>query len=113
MRALTGVRTGRYKGAKGEEMSISREDVIHVSRLARLNLSEDEVEKFTGQLGAILEHIAKLNEVDTGGVEPTSHVLDIVNVFREDAVTDPPIENMEKMAPDFARGHFRVPKVIE
>ena len=94
-------------------MSISREDVIHVSRLARLNLSEDEVEKFTGQLGAILEHIAKLNEVDTGGVEPTSHVLDIVNVFREDAVTDSPIENMAKMAPDFARGHFRVPKVIE
>ncbi len=113
MRALTRARTGRYKGAKGEEMSISREDVVHVSRLARLNLSEDEIEKFTGQLGAILEHIAKLNEVDTEGVAPTSHVLDIVNVFREDAVTDSPIENMEKMAPDFAKGHFRVPKVIE
>ena len=80
-------------------MSISREDVIHVSNLARLNLREDEVEKFTEQLGAILEHIAKLNEVDTEGVEPTSHVLDLVNVFREDAVTESPIENIEKMAP--------------
>ncbi len=87
--------------------------MIHVSNLARLNLREDEVEKFTEQLGAILEHISKLNEVDTEGVEPTSHVLDLVNVFREDEVTESPIENMEKMAPDFARGHFRVPKVIE
>lgn len=113
MRALTGARTGLYKGAKGGVMSISREDVIHVSRLARLNLSDDEVEKFTEQLGAILEHIAKLNEVNTEGVAPTSHVLDITNVFREDAVTESPIENMAKMAPDFAKGHFRVPKVIE
>lgn len=94
-------------------MSISREEVIHVSRLARLNLREEEVEKFTGQLGAILEHVSKLNEVDTEGVPPTSHVLDLVNVFREDAVTESPIENMEKMAPDFEKGHFRVPKVIE
>ena len=94
-------------------MSISREDVIHVSNLARLKLREDEVEKFTEQLSAILEHIAKLNEVDTEGVEPTSHVLDIVNVFREDEVTESPIENIEKMAPDFEKGHFRVPKVIE
>ena len=94
-------------------MSISREEVIHVSRLARLNLREEEVEKFTGQLGAILEHVSKLNEVDTEGVPPTSHVLDLVNVFREDAVTESPIENMENMAPDFEKGHFRVPKVIE
>lgn len=94
-------------------MLISREEVIHVSRLARLNLREEEVEKFTGQLGAILEHVSKLNEVDTEGVPPTSHVLDLVNVFREDAVTESPIENMEKMAPDFEKGHFRVPKVIE
>ena len=94
-------------------MSISREEVIHVSRLARLNLREEEVEKFTGQLGAILEHVSKLNEVDTEGVPPTSHALDLVNVFREDAVTESPIENMEKMAPDFEKGHFRVPKVIE
>ena len=94
-------------------MSISREEVIHVSRLARLNLREEEVEKFTGQLGAILDHVSKLNEVDTEGVPPTSHALDLVNVFREDAVTESPIENMEKMAPDFEKGHFRVPKVIE
>ncbi len=94
-------------------MAISREEVLHVSRLARLDLRDAEIEKFTGQLGAILAHVSRLNEVDTEGVEPTSHVLDIVNVFRADAVTEAPIENMEKMAPDFVRGHFRVPKVIE
>ncbi len=94
-------------------MSISREDVVHVSKLARLELREDEIEKFTAQLGTILEHISKLNEVDTEGVEPTSHVLDIVNVFREDEVTESPIEGMEKMAPDFQKGHFRVPRVID
>ncbi len=94
-------------------MSISREEVIHVSNLARLNLREDEVEKFTEQLSAILEHIAKLSEVDTEGVEPTSHVLDLVNVFREDEVTESPIEDIEKMAQDKKKGHFRVPKVIE
>lgn len=94
-------------------MAISREDVQHVSRLARLELSEDEVEKFTDQLGKILEYISKLNELDTEGVPPTAHVLDITNVFRDDVVNTTPIEGMEKMAPDFARGHFRVPKVIE
>ena len=87
-------------------MSISREDVIHVSNLARLNLREDEVEKFTEQLSAILEHIAKLNEVDTEGVEPTSHVLDIVNVFREDEVTESPIEEYRKNGARFRKRPF-------
>ncbi len=94
-------------------MSISCEDVLHVSRLARLELNEDEVEKFTDQLGVILEHVSRLNEVDTEDVPPTSHVLDIVNVFRKDEANESPIENMEKMAPDFEKGHFRVPRVIE
>jgi aspartyl-tRNA(Asn)/glutamyl-tRNA(Gln) amidotransferase subunit C len=94
-------------------MAISREDVQHVSRLARLELSEDEVEKITGRLGKILGYISKLNEIDTEGVPPMAHVLDITNVFREDVVDTTPIEGMEQMAPDFDRGHFRVPKVIE
>jgi aspartyl-tRNA(Asn)/glutamyl-tRNA(Gln) amidotransferase subunit C len=94
-------------------MTISREDVLHVSRLARLELSEAEIEKFTGQLGDILEYISKLNELDTEGIPPTAHVLDITNVFRDDVVSASPIEGMEQMAPDFDRGHFRVPKVIE
>ena len=94
-------------------MAISREDALHVSQLARLELSEDEIEKITGRLDKILGYISKLNELDTEGVPPTAHVLDITNVFREDAVDTTPIEGMEQMAPDFDRGHFRVPKVIE
>ncbi|MDA0999723.1 MAG: Asp-tRNA(Asn)/Glu-tRNA(Gln) amidotransferase subunit GatC [bacterium] len=94
-------------------MAISKEDVLHVSRLARLNLSEEEVEKFRHQLSGILDYISKLNELDTENVPPTSHVLDLVNVFREDKVDRAPIENMEKMAPEFDKGHFRVPKVID
>ncbi len=94
-------------------MAISSEDVRHVSRLARLNLSEEELEKFTGQLGDILEYISKLNELDTEGVPPTSHVLEIHNVFRQDAVDQTPIEHMDRMAPEFEKGHFRVPKIIE
>ncbi|HBK79318.1 MAG TPA: Asp-tRNA(Asn)/Glu-tRNA(Gln) amidotransferase GatCAB subunit C [Nitrospinae bacterium] len=93
-------------------MAISREDVLHVSRLARLDLSEADVDKLTGELGSILEYVSKLDELDTEGVPPTAHVLDISNVFREDVVDTTPIEGMERMAPDFSRGHFRVPRVI-
>ena len=94
-------------------MAISREDVIHVSRLARLELSEEEIERFTHQLGAILDYISMLNELDTEDVPPTAHVLEITNVFREDEATAPRIEGMERMAPHFYKGHFQVPKVIE
>lgn len=94
-------------------MAISKEDVLHVSRLARLNLSEEEIERFRGQLDGILEYVSKLNELDTENVPPTSHVLDLVNVFRKDKVDQAPIENMEEMAPEFDKGHFRVPKVLD
>ena len=94
-------------------MSISREDVLHVSKLARLELSEAEVEKFTVQLGDILEYISKLDELDTENVPPTAHVLEITNVFREDKVNAPRIDSIEEMAPEFDKGHFLVPKVIE
>jgi aspartyl-tRNA(Asn)/glutamyl-tRNA(Gln) amidotransferase subunit C len=94
-------------------MAISREDVLHVSKLARLELSEAEVEKFTVQLGDILEYISKLDELDTENVPPTAHVLEITNVFREDKVNAPRIDSIEEMAPEFDKGHFLVPKVIE
>ncbi len=94
-------------------MAISREDVLHVSKLARLELSEAEIEKFTGQLGDILDYISKLNELDTKDVPPTAHVLEITNVFREDKVDAPRIGSIEEIAPEFHKGHFRVPKVIE
>ncbi len=94
-------------------MAISREEVIHVSKLARLELSEAEVEKFTGQLGDILDYISKLDELDTENVPPTAHVLEITNVFRADKVDAPRIDSIEEIAPEFDKGHFRVPKVIE
>ncbi len=94
-------------------MAISREDVLHVSKLARLELSEAEVEKFTVQLGDILDYISKLDELDTENVPPTAHVLEITNVFREDTVSAPRIDSVEEIAPEFDKGHFLVPKVIE
>ena len=66
-------------------MKISKQEVDHVAKLARLELSEQEQEKLTDQLSNILTYVEKLNELDTTGVEPTAHVLDIKNVMREDA----------------------------
>src|SRR5207244_8580475 len=70
--------------ARIERMAISREEVLHVARLARLALSEEEIERFREQLSAILEAVGKVSELDLSNVEPTSHPLDIVNVFGED-----------------------------
>ncbi|MCL4475269.1 MAG: Asp-tRNA(Asn)/Glu-tRNA(Gln) amidotransferase subunit GatC [Nitrospirae bacterium] len=89
-------------------------DVEHIAHLARLRLSEEEKEKFGVQLSSILTYVEKLNELDTSGVEPTSHVLAIGNVMREDALrpslsTDEALRN----APDRADDFYRVPKIIE
>jgi aspartyl-tRNA(Asn)/glutamyl-tRNA(Gln) amidotransferase subunit C len=67
-------------------MSIARAEVENVSRLARLQLSEDELDRMTGQLGEILRYIELLSELDTSDVEPMAHALDVANVFRDDAV---------------------------
>ena len=63
---------------------IDREQVLHVARLARLELSEDEVSRMTGELSAILEHIEKISALDLDGVPPTSHVVDVPNALRPD-----------------------------
>ncbi|MFH0872813.1 MAG: Asp-tRNA(Asn)/Glu-tRNA(Gln) amidotransferase subunit GatC [bacterium] len=95
-------------------MKISREEVEHVANLARLRFDEGEMEKFTHQLNAILTYIDKLNELDTSGVEPTYHVLDVVNVFREDQVQPSlPKEIALGNAPERAEGFFKVPRIIE
>src|SRR5438045_6266607 len=65
-------------------MAISRKEVVHVARLARLELSEDELARFAEQLNAILEAVGKVAELDLEGVEPTAHPLDLVNVWAED-----------------------------
>jgi aspartyl-tRNA(Asn)/glutamyl-tRNA(Gln) amidotransferase subunit C len=63
---------------------IDREQVLHVARLARLQLSEDEVTRMTGELSAILDHIEKISELDLDGVPPTTHVVDVPSALRED-----------------------------
>jgi len=95
-------------------MSVTVKDVEHVANLARLDLSAAEKEQFTEQLNAILKYADKLNELDTSGIEPTSHVLPLANVMREDEVRPSwPIEQVLANAPDEEDGHFRVPAVLE
>jgi aspartyl-tRNA(Asn)/glutamyl-tRNA(Gln) amidotransferase subunit C len=91
-------------------MAITREQVLHVAALAQLGLTEKEVARFEGQLSAILESVGKIAELDLEGVEPTSHPLDIVNVFGED-VPEPSltIEDALANAPDPEDGSFGVP----
>lgn len=93
---------------------ISPEQVAYVAHLARLNLSEAEQKQFTAQLGAILDYMAQLNEVPTEGVEPTSHVLDLVNVFREDRVQQTiTVEEALHNAPESAHQYVVVPRIVE
>jgi len=93
---------------------ISREDVVHVARLARLALTDAELETIREQLNAILSHIDALRAVDTSGVEPTSHAVPQFNVMREDEPKPCfPVEEMLANAPDRAGDFFRVPRIIE
>jgi aspartyl-tRNA(Asn)/glutamyl-tRNA(Gln) amidotransferase subunit C len=95
-------------------MKISKEEVEHVAKLARLAVSEEEKENFSRQLSEILTYVGKLNELDTSKIEPTSHVLDLSNVFRDDVVRESlPAEDVLANAPDRENDHFRVPKIIE
>ncbi len=94
-------------------MKISPEEVRHVADLARLDLNEELVELFTTQLNSLLGYMEKLNELDTTGVEPTSHVVDMKNAFREDVVTESlPLDKALANAPQEDRGCFVVPRVI-
>ena len=95
-------------------MTISREEVEYIAKLAKLSLSEEEVEKYSKDLGQIAEFIAQLNEVDVSGVEPTAHVVDKKNVFRKDERKDSfPREQILKNAPSKEAGCISVPKVVE
>ena len=89
---------------------IDRDQVLHVAKLARLKVSDDEVDRIAEELSKILEHVETMNELDLEGVEPTSHVVDLTNVLRED-VPRPglPREKALEQAPDAAAGGFRVP----
>jgi aspartyl-tRNA(Asn)/glutamyl-tRNA(Gln) amidotransferase subunit C len=93
-------------------VAISREDVLHVARLARLEIPDTEIERVQEQLGAILEAVGKVAELDLTGVEPTSHPLDVVNQWDEDEAR-PSLDREDALAnaPDPADGAFRVPAV--
>ena len=91
-------------------MAITRDEVLHVARLARLALTEDEISKFQEQLSAILEAVSKVNELDLSDVEPTAHPLDLVNVWASDEEQPSlPLEDALSNAPDREDGYFRVP----
>ncbi|AIG24883.1 Asp-tRNA(Asn)/Glu-tRNA(Gln) amidotransferase subunit GatC [Brevibacillus sp. 7WMA2] len=93
---------------------ISRQEVEHVAKLARLRLTEEEAERYTRELDAILDFAAQLNELDTTNVKPTSHAFDVRNVMRPD-VNRPSVSNAEALrnAPDQEDGQFKVPAVFE
>jgi aspartyl-tRNA(Asn)/glutamyl-tRNA(Gln) amidotransferase subunit C len=93
-------------------MEFSREEILHVARLARLAIPEDQVDVVRGQLSAIVEAVSKVSELDLADVPPTSHPLDLVNVWREDGPRPSlPREEALTNAPDAAEGAFRVPAV--
>jgi aspartyl-tRNA(Asn)/glutamyl-tRNA(Gln) amidotransferase subunit C len=89
---------------------LSRDQVLHVARLARLDLSDDEVERMSVELSNVLEHIDKIGELDLDGVPPTSHVIDVVNALRPDE-PEPclPAEVALASAPEPLHGGFGVP----
>jgi len=94
-------------------MKISKEEILHVAKLARLDLDDAAVTRFVDQIGTILDYVDKLNRVDTRGVRPTSHAIALTNAFREDEPR-PHLKNDEALsnAPAKEDGCFVVPKVV-
>jgi aspartyl-tRNA(Asn)/glutamyl-tRNA(Gln) amidotransferase subunit C len=89
---------------------IDREQVLHVARLARLGLTDEEVERMSRELSGILDHVDRIGQLDLDGVEPTSHVVELENVLRADEPRPSwPRERILEPAPDPAEGAFRVP----
>jgi len=95
-------------------MPLSKDDVLKVGTLSRIRLTDEEVERFAGQLSSILDYVGKLNELDTSGVEPLAHALPIHNVLREDEPR-PGLDPQRAIggAPESADMFFRVPRVID
>ncbi len=89
---------------------LDRAQVLHVARLARLELSEDEVDRMGAELSRVLEHIERIRELDLAGVPPTSHVVDLVNALRPDEPRPSlPVETALQQAPEPVEGGFGVP----
>ena len=94
-------------------MSITRDEVAHLARLSRLALTEEELERFAGQLDVIIAAVARVQEVAAVDIPPTTHAADLSNVFREDVVV-PPLgaEAALAQAPAAEQGRFRVPRIL-
>jgi aspartyl-tRNA(Asn)/glutamyl-tRNA(Gln) amidotransferase subunit C len=89
---------------------LSRDQVLHVARLARLELTDDEVERYSGELSKVLDYIEKIEELDLTDVEPTSHVVDVENALRADEPRPSwPRDAVLEAAPDASDDGFRVP----
>ena len=89
---------------------IDRDQVLHVARLARLRLSEEEIGRMSSELSSVLDHIEKINELDLEGTRPTTHVIELENVLRADESRPSwPRERVLEGAPDVAQRGFRVP----
>jgi aspartyl-tRNA(Asn)/glutamyl-tRNA(Gln) amidotransferase subunit C len=96
------------------DVKITLAEVDHVARLARLALGTEEKERLRSQLDAILGYVEQLGRIDTTGIEPTAHVLPLVNVMRDDEVRPSyPADAMLANAPDPQDGQFRVPRILE
>ncbi|MHC1597272.1 MAG: Asp-tRNA(Asn)/Glu-tRNA(Gln) amidotransferase subunit GatC [Methermicoccaceae archaeon] len=100
-------------GLSGDVKLITQKDMEHIGWLCRLSLTDEEKSIFTGQLNTVLEYFNQLDEVDTGDVEPTYHVVHAHNVFREDAA-EPSLSQEEVLsnAPRAERGYFRAPRIM-
>lgn len=94
-------------------MKLSQQEVEHVAYLARLQLSPEQIDTFTQQLNSILLYMEKLSELDTSGIQPTTHALHLSNAFREDLVSPSlPREEVLRLAPEQGCSAFVVPKII-
>jgi aspartyl-tRNA(Asn)/glutamyl-tRNA(Gln) amidotransferase subunit C len=95
-------------------MTISRDEVVHVARLARLDLTEEELELFRGQLDAVLDRATRIQALNLDDVPPTAHPIDLRNVWRADAVVPPePPDAILANAPETEGAFFKAPRILE
>ena len=94
--------------------AISREEVAHLARLSRLAVTEQELDRFAGQLDVILQSVARIGDVAAEDIPPTSHAVPLTNIYRDDVV-QPSLTQEEALsgAPDSAEGRFRVPRILD
>jgi aspartyl-tRNA(Asn)/glutamyl-tRNA(Gln) amidotransferase subunit C len=95
-------------------MAITRDQVAHVARLARLSFTDEELDRFTQQLSVILDHAEQVTALATDGVSPTSHAIPLRNVFRPDEIGEClPVQKALSTAPEVEDGRFMVPRIME